>query len=67
MVDISEELAVINNSKIGKSIKKAIVDALDKIAQADPNNYLDYDISPSLDFGWGTVDFTIGIAEEVRV
>ena len=67
MVDISAELEIINNSKIGKNIKKAIVDALDKIAQADPNSYLDYDISQSLDFGWGTVDFNIGIAEEVSV
>ena len=67
MVDISADLAVIDNNKIGKNIKKAIVDALDKIAQADPNNYLDYDISQSLDFGWGPTDFTIGIAEEVNV
>lgn len=68
MIDISEELAVINTSKVGSEVKEAIYEALRKVSEADPNKYVGYDITASLEFAWGNAPIvTIGIAEEVDV
>lgn len=63
-VDISTELYVLDHSKSGAEIKKAIWDALYRIGQAEPSKNRGLDIGSSCEFAWGTTSFVSGIAEE---
>lgn len=66
-VDISTELYVLDHSKSGAEIKKAICDAIYRIGQAESSKNRGLDIGPSCDFAWGTTSFIFGIAEEEEV
>ena len=65
-VDITHELDILDNSKVGSAIKQAIWDALYRISQTDPSQHRGYDIGLVADFHWGITDGCyIGIPEEV--